>query len=400
MKRKRILILTLSFGAGHVMASAAITEAIRLIDSGAEVRTIDCLQLSSWGFRAAYAWPYWMMIRFAPSLWARLFQTRHTGRHDQTAPEWLFRLGCRRVFQELREWQPDVILATEVGACEIASLARRSGVTSAPILAVTTDHESEPVWAKEEVDQYFVPTLAAGEQLIQWGVSKKKIVVSGIPVLRKFHSGASSREIRERLRFSTDRPLVLVMGGGMGPLRMDDISRQLIKVPGAFSIVAVTGKNLKLRKRVERLRGEMPAGKSLTVFGWVENVDELMRAADVLVTKPGGLTLTEAASVGVPMVCVNPIPGPEEAHCRLVEEEKLGLVARRIDEVSARVTEIIAAAGPARRWPVPDWLRRDAAEQIARSALQGAFMVSSLEDVSFQAQRARPGAGQLNAEHA
>ncbi|MBZ5535032.1 MAG: glycosyltransferase [Acidobacteriia bacterium] len=392
MSRKRILILTLSFGTGHVVASAAISQAIRQLDGAAEVRTIDCIQLGTWWFRAAYVWPYWMMIRFAPSLWIRLFKARQSRMHRQTVPAWLFRLGCYRVFRQIRAWNPDILVATEVGACEIASLAKRHQGLSTPLFAVATDHESEPVWLKEEVDQYFVPTPRVAEQLSRWGVDRTRITVSGIPVHRKFFTGASSEVVREKLGFPNDRPLVLIMGGGMGPLRMDQIVRELSTLPRALTIVAVAGLNAKIQKRLEQVRSQMPSDKSLTIYGWVENVDELMRAADVLVTKPGGITLTEASSLGVPMVCVNPIPGPEQTHCRLIEQEKLGVVARSMDEVCAKVAEIIDGAKPGTSWPLPEWLKRDAAEQIAMSALEGVLLSRTQEGIAYRTLPAGPGA--------
>ncbi|MBZ5552257.1 MAG: glycosyltransferase [Acidobacteriia bacterium] len=392
MARKRILILTLSFGTGHVVASEAIAQAIRLLDRAAEVRTIDCIQLATWWFRAAYVWTYWMMIRFAPSLWIRLFRARQTRMHQQTAPGWIFRLGCRRVFQQIRAWKPDVLVATEVGACEIASLAKRHQGLTIPLLAVATDHESEPVWLKEEVDQYFVPTPGVAEQLNRWGVDRQKISVSGIPVHSKFFRGTADGEIRDKLKFPNDRPLVLIMGGGMGPLRMDQIVRELSTLPRALSFVAVTGLNAKMQKRLGQLKSQMPPDKSLTIHGWVENVDELMRAADVLVTKPGGITLTEACSVGVPMVCVNPIPGPEQTHCRLIEEEHLGVVARSVNEVCAKVEEIIDGGKPWASRPSPGWLKRDAAKQIAGSALEGVWPPRTQEGNVYYAPPAGPGA--------
>lgn len=365
MSRKRILILTLSFGAGHVMAAEAIAESLRRRDGGAEVRVLDCLRLSAPAFRLLYVWPYWMMIRFAPSLWARLFRARRENRHGQTAPAWLFRWGCRRVFKEIATWQPAVIVATEVGACEIASIALRRGLSPATLVAVATDHESEPVWVRPEVRRYFVPTPAVANQLTGWGVDAARIEVSGIPVLAKFHRRQPASSAKERLQLPADRPMALVMGGGMGPLRMDQIVRALSTLPEPLSIVAVAGWDSKMRRRLERMRSTVPANQELRVYGWTDAVDQLMRAADVLVTKPGGMTLTEAACVGLPLVCVNPIPGPEEVHCRLIERERWGMVARSIAEIPGRVEDSLKAG----RRPPPEWLRPAAADHIAESVL-------------------------------
>lgn len=370
---QRVLLLTLSFGTGHLMASEAIAEAVRRRDPSTEVKIVDCIQGGSMGFRAFYVWPYWWMIRYAPGLWARLFRARQGKRHRRTAPAWVFRWGCRRVLGTIKQWQPDVILATEVGACEIAVLARQRRITRAPLLAVATDHESEPVWVQEEIDRYFTPTRVVSEQLVRWGVPAGKIVISGIPVHEKFHGVELPRQIaKKKLGLAIDRPLVLVMGGGMGPLRMDDVVRNLVSLPGPLAIVALTGLNSKVRARLERMRMKLPTDKALKIFGWVENVHEFMRAADVLVTKPGGMTLTEAACLGLPLVAVNPIPGPEEIHCRLIEREGLGVVAGTIEQVSTLVLEILKN-GPPRR-EAPPWLRADAAQRIAGIALEYSYV--------------------------
>lgn len=367
MISQRILILTMSFGSGHMMASRAIADSIQELDPKIEVKLVDCIEQSSFFFRALYVWPYWLMIRYAPSLWARLFRARQEQFHLHTAPPWLFRLGCARVFQEIRDWEPDLVVATEVGACEIASLARQANLTLAPVIAVATDHESEPVWLKEEVEQYFVPTREVSSQLERWGVTPRKIVISGIPVASKFHRQENSGDSKEALGIPSDRPMVLVMGGGMGPLKMDDIVLQLAAMPGPMTVVAVTGMNAKMKHRLEALRGEFSPEKSLRVYGWTDQVDVIMRAADVLVTKPGGLTLTEAACVGLPMICVNPIPGPEETHCRLIEREGLGVVAKILEDIPVHVREFLEKP-MARLSPV--WLRQDAAEIIARVLLE------------------------------
>lgn len=398
MANKRILVLTLSFGTGHVMASVAIDEAIRKIDPKAEVRLLDCLRFSSAWFRALYVWPYWMMIRFAPSLWARLFKARHTQQHRQTAPHWLFRWGCRQVFDEIKRWQPDVLVATEVGACEMAAMAKRRHITPAPLLAVMTDYESEPVWMQPEVNQFFVPTVEVAGQLAQWGVDRRQIVVSGIPLLSRFHRVERSHEDKERLGLLLDRPMVLVMGGGMGPLRMDQIVRELTGLPQPLSIVAVAGRNLKMQEKLELLRAQSNSKNSLVVYGWVDHVDELMRAADVLVTKPGGLTFTEAASLGVFLVCINPIPGPEEIHCRLIEREKLGVVVESIAEVGVKVAQVINTAPSKSARPAPGWLKRDAAERIAMSALENAIWLLACRENKVESHSSLPSTVPLESE--
>src|SRR5262245_22945814 len=106
-----VLVLTLSFGSGHVRASQAVAKEIACQVPAARVRLIDALQESHLMFRLGYEVPYWLMLRYAPSLWRRLNAARREQMHQSTAPRWAFALGCRRVFHAIENFQPDVIIA-------------------------------------------------------------------------------------------------------------------------------------------------------------------------------------------------------------------------------------------------------------------------------------------------
>lgn len=180
--RPRILVLTLSFGSGHVRAAEAIAKELKQQAPGAEVSVVDALEVCRWWFRAIYAAPYWIMVRHFPWAWRWLFKSRVEKLHRRTAPEWLFRFGCDRLFEQISSAQHDAIVAVEVAACEMVTMARCNGLTDARIISVITDHEAEPAWVKREVDAYAVPDETVSEQLISWGAPRNKIHVTGIAV--------------------------------------------------------------------------------------------------------------------------------------------------------------------------------------------------------------------------
>ncbi len=176
----RILVLTLSFGSGHLRASQAIAKELKRIAPRADVRVVDALAECRLWFRACYEWPYWFMLRYAPALWDRLNRARLEDKHDRTAPQWAFRLGCPKVFDAIEKFKPDVIVAGEVAACEMAVIGRQMGITQAPIVNVITDYEAEPIWVKREVDAYFVPDENVRAEMIDWGAPADRISISGI----------------------------------------------------------------------------------------------------------------------------------------------------------------------------------------------------------------------------
>ena len=319
----RILVLTLSFGSGHLRASQTIAKELKHLAPGAQVVVIDALERCRWWFYAFYATPYWLMVRYFPRAWRRLFETRIKNRHARTAPEWTFRVGCAQVFEAIGQVSPDAIVAVEVAACEMAAIAKREGFTAARLISVITDHEAEPVWVKDEVDAYAVADEGVREQLILWGAPRNKIEVTGIAVDGSF----AIKETREDSPSSiSSKPLVLLMGGGMGPTRMDRVAEGLCKSGEPMRIVAVTGHDRRVQRRLSRVRAHAPV--SLRVVGWADDVASLMRAADLLITKPGGVTISEAALCGLPAVLFDSLPGPEERNAARLASSGAALITQ------------------------------------------------------------------------
>src|SRR5579863_267998 len=192
---KKIAILTMSVGAGHVRAAEVIDRVLGESEDAFDVCTLDAIELAPRWFSALYVGPYWWMLRRAPSLWRRLFERRQRKLHRATAPQWVFRRGCRKLLERLRAFAPHLVIATEIGAAEIAALAKREGWTSSPVLAVLTDYHSEPPWAQREIDFYCVASDEARSQLVGWGVSHNRILVSGIPIDPAFVMGYDKAEL-------------------------------------------------------------------------------------------------------------------------------------------------------------------------------------------------------------
>jgi len=342
---------------------------------------MDAVELSRFWFRGVYVDPYWLMLRRAPRLWQTLFLRRKEKRHRATAPHWVFRHGCARLLRQLKEFSPHLVIATEIAAAEIAALGKREGWFNAPILAVHTDYHSEPPWVQPEVDFYCVGTEEAKYELIGWGISTNRILVSGVPIDPAFSMLFDRGEILSSLGLSPGRPVVLVMGGGMGPMPMDEIVQHLELSGLPLQVIAVCGHNREVRARLERLRGK--TALHLRVFGWTENIPKLMAAADLLVTKPGGLTAAESLASGLPMVLTSPIPGPEERHVALLARKGLAVVAKTSADVPKLAAQLLinpeVRAEMARH--ARDAARPDAAEavaQVSRALLERATYIDLL----------------------
>jgi processive 1,2-diacylglycerol beta-glucosyltransferase len=378
---KKIAVLTLSVGAGHVRAAQVIERALMDGEEPVQARMLDALDLAQVWFTKLYVQPYWWMLRHAPVLWRRLFERRQRNRHSATAPTWVFRHGCAGVLRELKEFDPHLVIATEVGAAEMAALGKRDGRFSAPILAVQTDFQSEPPWVQREIDFHCVGSDEAKSELIGWGVSPNRVLACGIPIDPAFAFSYERAELLKALGLREEDPVVLVMGGGMGPAPLDQIIRRLELCGTTLQVLAVTGHDTVMKARVESLRGKVAL--DLRVFGWTDNIPELMAVADVLVTKPGGLTTSEALAMNLPMVLTHPIPGPEERHLRYLERHGVALGARQLEEIPSLVNRILISPGErdemvrrARELARPD--AADAVALVARALLEEATYIDLL----------------------
>jgi len=368
-KATRILVLTLSFGSGHVQAARTVARELKRQSPDADVRILDALTECRILFRAFYVWPYWAMVRYAPALWDRFFTQRTAWMKQNTAPEWAFRFGCPRVFREIVDFKPDSIVATEVAACELAAMAKRDGLTQARIINVITDYEAEPVWVKREVDAYAVADDDVRDQLCVWGVTAANIVTCGIPTDDKFCHQHDETETRRRHGITDDAPIVLLMGGGWGPTHMNEVAARLCESGQTMHVIAATGHDTRMRRRLARLRAWLPV--SLHVFGWTDDIAPLMQAAAVLVTKPGGLTTAEAALCGLPVVIFDAIPGPEQRNAARLAEIGAGVLTSGARETAVTVLSLLRDESVRRRMSVRARLlaRPDAAATIARLAL-------------------------------
>jgi len=381
MYQKRIAILTLSVGFGHVRASEVLQRAVQDGGENVEVRVFDALEHARSWFLAVYVRPYWWMLRNAPWLWRWLFERRQAKRHRSTAPGWVFRRGCADVLRQLKSFAPHLVIVTEIGAAEIAALARREGWFNAPVLAVQTDFHAEPPWVQREIDVYCVASDEAKSQLIGWGVAPNRVFLCGIPIDPAFALAFDEPELMKALGLDRRRPVLLVMGGGTGPAPLDLIIQSLEHCGLPLQVLAVAGHNQAMRDRLQVLRGHLAL--DLHCFGWSDNVPELMGAADLLITKPGGLSTAEALAAGLPMILTHPIPGPEERHLRFLERHGVAVRASTLAEIPQLVFRLLS--GPVKLDEMGrrarDLARPDAAHaiaQVARALLEKATYIDLL----------------------
>lgn len=307
----KILILHASAGAGHRRAAEALSDAFAA--AGAEPVVRDILDFTPPVFRKTYAAGYLNMVRAAPELWGYVYGV--TDRNCRRPWERRLRLTFNRLNTILfsrfyRKTAPDAVVCTHFMPLELLGAQLRKVVDPAPLFGVVTDFAVHSLWVADGVDAYAVASDESGRQLIRRGVPAGDVHVTGIPVAREFSRTGGGGVGRLRLGLAPDKPVILVLCGGFGVGPAEDILKAFMKHPFDAQLVLVAGNNRPLERSLRRLAAD--GSMACFVFGFVSRLHELVSVADVVVSKPGGLTASEVLAAGRPLVITDPIPGQEQ----------------------------------------------------------------------------------------
>ncbi len=334
VQKPKILILSVSHGAGHQRAADALRKALQEIQSDAVVDVLDALAYCTRWFRNYYN-SYHIPLRYCPALWGWIEKVQHD--HPSTGPRWLYRRGGEPLFQFIQAYGPDIVIATEVGMCELAALLKREAHARFHLVGICLMNVYR-AWAKPEVDLYPVAPGDLAAQLKATGVPPAKILPCGTPIDPSFAVPRNRTTARTRLGVESDFPLLLILFGGTGFGKPRRILAELNKVKQPLEVVFITGRNQRLEQDVYHLcRGRLRT----RVFGWVDNMHEWMAAADLLVSKPAGVTVFEAITSGLPLLAFDPLPGDENRNCHLVQQWQVGVWVKHPADLASTVDRLL-----------------------------------------------------------
>ncbi len=332
---RRVLLMYITRVSGHRKATVAIQRTLHQLSKDIEAPCIN-------GF--GYTYPllekvvnraYLSVIKRTPKVWDVLYDNPRIVKKSRPLKEFLHKTSQKKLQRLFQRHRPDTVVCTQAFPCGMVADYKRSRGLPVTLIGVLTDFMPHSFWLNEGVDYYVVPTLEARDRFLQKGVPPDAIKVYGIPIDPKFSKQLDKGPIMARMGLDPDVPVVLIMGGGqgLGPIR--NIVSSLERVGTPLQMVVVSGTNKKL---VKWLSGRVPqARRKIVFYEYATNVDELMEIASLIVTKPGGMTTSEALAKGLPMVVVNPIPGQESRNTDFLLEKGIAL---RIDKTKDIAEEI------------------------------------------------------------
>ena len=338
----RIMIATVTAGAGHLQAAAALEEAWRDLRPKDTLERLDVLEFTPKLYRKMYVDGYVKLVAHAPELWGLMFKktdnptlTKKLVRFRRALAQW----NTTKFIRRLKQFKPDVVLCTHYMPAEILGRLRAGEKLKPPPLTVSvvTDFEAHALWMEPAVDLYCVAAEETRTRLLAREVPAEQVLVTGIPIGARFSSKIETGAVRRRLGLRDDLPVILVLGGGFGMGPVGKIVAQLNKLQTAVQVVVVCGRN-------EELRRELAVGDRrhpTHVLGFVTNMHELMAIAAVVLTKPGGLTSSEALALGRPMFILDPIPGQEAANSDFLLEQGAAVKANRVEDLPLRLDKLL-----------------------------------------------------------
>jgi len=356
----RILILAVHHGSTHVQIARVVEKALRQLRPNVHVEVIDTLAHCRRWFRTYYD-GFEIPMKYWPGLWERIESQQYRGK--STGPLWLYRWGAQPLFQFIDAFAPHVVVATEVGLCEIAVLHKRQTKSPYALVGIGALDFERP-WAQPEVDLFISSPAEVADQLKSAGVAPERIVECGMPVDPVFAPSADQPALRARLGLEHNLPVLLVNFGGSGKMKPHQVVGELRQIQQPLQVVFIARRDEKLRKELLHLTAGMP---HVHILRWVDNMQDWMAAADILVSRAGSCTVAEALNCGLPIVVFDAPPGSERRVCELIEKKwQTGYWAKCSGDIATRINHLLTKPGELER------LRRNTAQHAYPHAAHAA----------------------------
>ncbi|MDO5397109.1 MAG: glycosyltransferase [bacterium] len=304
----KILIMSVRAGYGHHSTGKAIIEYLK--NAGHECEMLDIFDYINPILGNSIQDGYLLSTKYLSSYYGRIYgklteKDEPYAKHSITAL--LSNVVSKKLRQYVYEFGPDAIIGTHSYAGVVMTILKKNKVISCPTLGIVTDFTVHPFWESTDLDRYIIPDELLSWQMQKKGIDKAKLLPTGIPIRSQFSSKLDKKEARKQLGIA-DKKTILLMMGSMGYGDVADAVKTLDSFDADFQVLCVCGSNEKLKAVLENSKYK----KDVCIYGFVDNVDVMMDASDLIISKPGGLTTSEAFAKELPMITMNPLPGQED----------------------------------------------------------------------------------------
>lgn len=366
----KALILTISAGQGHNKTARAIGDYLK--SQGVDTDIIDTYKYFNKALSNLVEKGYLMSTKFTPGIYGSIYslEARKDYADKPNIVDMVSKIIARQFYKFIDAKNPDVIITTHIFASNLVSHFKKKKNSKAVTVGILTDFTVHPFWETADMDYYVTPSALLNNQLVKKGVPEEKILPFGIPIEPKFSKCRSKSEARKELGFD-DKKTVFVMTGSMGYGDVIKYVKDLDAIKTDFQIVTVCGNNSGLKNEIDALSTD----KKIYNFGFVDNIDVIMDASDFIVSKPGGLTVSEALAKKLPMILIDPIPGQEDRNYEFLVNNGIAMGVSKTFSVGEALYQIITSKNRAR-------CMREMAEEVGSpnaGKLLGDFLINLID---------------------
>jgi len=310
----KALVMSIKAGYGHHSTGLAIKNCF--IEHDWECEMLDTLEYVNRFLGDGVQDSYLLTTKYLKDAYGRVYSA--LDKREEPVEKFsptvvLSKLISKKLVKYIEDFAPDVIIGTHSYVGMLLTLMAERGHINCPTVGIVTDFTVHPFWESTKLDAYIVPDAMLIHQAAKKGIAPHKVHSFGIPVKKVFSERNDKSEMRAKLGLM-DIPTVLVMMGSMGFGNIGDIIATLDNFDANYQVVCICGSNKKAKQTIDDIYWK----KNVVNIGFADNVHEYMDASDLIITKPGGLTTSEAMAKGLPMILMNPIPGQEDRNLQLL----------------------------------------------------------------------------------
>ena len=332
VNKKKVVVFSAAFGAGHIRAAEAIIEEISRQEPKLEVIHMDCGLFFNAYLYNLLKITYISLIKYAPKVWGKFYYDSADILPDSRFQSFINNLGRDKILAYMKASNPNLVICTYPTVSGAIAQLKKEGLTDVPLATVITDYAVHSQWVHEGVDLYIVGSKDVQQNLVTRGIDSKRIRVTGIPVHANFELSENRQEMLAKLGLASGIPTFLIMSGAFGILKdIKEICEFFANMETPVQTIVVCGKDKNLYRSISEIVSK--AKNTMVHFGYVNNVEELMSASDIIITKAGGLTVSESLSKHLPLIIYKPIPGQEEKNSVFLLKNGCAFIANSPQEI-------------------------------------------------------------------
>lgn len=342
----KILILTASTGGGHKSAAAALKEIIEKTDSSVEVKVADGLRYCGKIYNKFVCGGYLMLATKTPKLYGKLYNVSDQKSRINAICNSVNTHEGKKLVSLFNEIKPDVVISCHPFVTTMLSGLKQHKKITTPIVSLITDYTPHRTYIFPGIEAYITSSEKMTEEIAHYGVvSKDKIHPLGIPIANKFYVPTDTEKTARKLGFDQNVPTVLLMAGSFGVTEVLNFYESFMRTDINCQCIVITGRNKKLYFAFKKylINKKLPQ-KPTKVFEFVNNVEEYMQLSNLIVTKPGGLTVTESLACSLPLAIYSAIPGQEEENAKYLKDENVAIILSKDTSVGGQqIAELLSS---------------------------------------------------------